>query len=219
LYFSVATWKKLISKIVTYRERHSTDTHSKRGGSPVPGVELYDSQNGKDINIAKQLVLEGHARMINKFGDLMKSHILLLDDDKGNGNATTPVLESPPSSPSTSHQNVPELTEPNTVAAKQNLTNGNHTPTPDKVANFLDGERTSASSKTNGDRSGKHPLKNILNKSASKVSPNNKIVNNNNLNSNFSRDSLNNDVMTTSWNDIVEEDQKNKSIMTPTKQN
>lgn len=43
----VAQWKKLVSRVVTYKERTKGDTSIRREGSPVPGVELYDSSEGK----------------------------------------------------------------------------------------------------------------------------------------------------------------------------
>jgi hypothetical protein len=188
---------------VTYRERHTNDIHSRRNGSPVPGVELYDSQNGKDINIAKQLVSEGHARMLPKFGDLAKSHVLLVEDPK------TPT---PPTTPSTSQSPPSPL----------HHTNGN-------VADFLAGERSQ--SPNTPQRKSKHPLKEFLNNSGAKTNGsahkshknnNTSINNNNNAGSGDSspsdspglKDSLNNDLLATNWNDIVEEDQMAKSITT-----
>ncbi|XP_053673348.1 tudor and KH domain-containing protein homolog [Anopheles nili] len=57
----MAQWKKIISKIVTYRNSKSP-LHG-RETSPVPGVELYDTaSNGVDlINIAHELVTAGLA--------------------------------------------------------------------------------------------------------------------------------------------------------------
>lgn len=46
----------------------------------MPGVELYDtSADGSDVNIAVELVNEGHAKVIMNFGDLNRSHVLRLD--------------------------------------------------------------------------------------------------------------------------------------------
>ncbi|KFB40048.1 AGAP010171-PA-like protein [Anopheles sinensis] len=60
----VAQWKKIISKIVTYRNGKSALPG--RETSPIPGVELFDmAPNGVDqINIAQELVKEGLARKL-----------------------------------------------------------------------------------------------------------------------------------------------------------
>lgn len=43
----VGQWKKMLSRTVTYKERTKGDTRIRREGSPVPGVELYDSSEGE----------------------------------------------------------------------------------------------------------------------------------------------------------------------------
>ncbi|KAK9887842.1 hypothetical protein WA026_000151 [Henosepilachna vigintioctopunctata] len=55
----VAQWKKLSAKINGYcvKERKRAG----REGSPVPGVDLYDYNNEKDVNIAEELVNCGYA--------------------------------------------------------------------------------------------------------------------------------------------------------------
>lgn len=78
--FSVAQWKKMLSKVVILQER-KTNHHFKRDGSPIPGVELYDTHNGRDINLAVEMVNENLARAIPKFGDLEKSRVLNVIDD------------------------------------------------------------------------------------------------------------------------------------------
>lgn len=85
----VAQWKKLISKTVTYRPGPSK-------GSQIPGVELFDIENGQDINIGQQLIMEGLAlpSTTGYFGDLVNSSVLKLEPD-------TPVLQK-------SNENTPE---------------------------------------------------------------------------------------------------------------
>ncbi|KAL9706390.1 hypothetical protein quinque_009908 [Culex quinquefasciatus] len=78
----VAQWKKLLSRIATYKNKGHRGGPCREGreGSPVPGVELYDtSADGSDVNIAVELVNEGHAKVIMNFGDLNRSHVLRLD--------------------------------------------------------------------------------------------------------------------------------------------
>lgn len=76
----VAQWKKLLSRIATYKNKGHRGSREGREGSPVPGVELYDtSADGGDVNIALELVNEGYAKMTLNLGDLNRSHILRLD--------------------------------------------------------------------------------------------------------------------------------------------
>lgn len=48
------------ARIVTTKERKYGDL-VRREGSPVPGVELYDPVDGREVNIASLLLREGHA--------------------------------------------------------------------------------------------------------------------------------------------------------------
>lgn len=43
---SVAKWKQLTAKIVTTKERFRGADMAQREGSPVPGIELYDTVEG-----------------------------------------------------------------------------------------------------------------------------------------------------------------------------
>ncbi|CAG9798125.1 unnamed protein product [Chironomus riparius] len=75
-------WKKMISKVVTYKDRKSFALQrpsNKRESSPVPGVELYEENS--DRNIALDLVENGYAEMSDRFGDLAKSSVLKIADD------------------------------------------------------------------------------------------------------------------------------------------
>ena len=74
-----ARWKKLISKVVAYKDRKSfafQRQSKQRESSPIPGVELYDSDENADKNIALELVKSGYAEMTDHFGDLSRSSIL-----------------------------------------------------------------------------------------------------------------------------------------------
>ncbi|GJQ86927.1 hypothetical protein Trydic_g11796 [Trypoxylus dichotomus] len=55
----VAQWKRLSAKINGYTEREKT--RAKREGSPVPGVDLFDVSNERDVDIAEELVKHGFA--------------------------------------------------------------------------------------------------------------------------------------------------------------
>ncbi|XP_058446127.1 tudor and KH domain-containing protein homolog isoform X2 [Malaya genurostris] len=74
-----AQWKKLLSRISTYKNKGHRGTREGREGSPIPGVELYDITPDGDVNIALELVSEGYAKMTTNFGDLNRSHVLRLD--------------------------------------------------------------------------------------------------------------------------------------------
>lgn len=79
-----AHWKKLISKVVAYKERKSfafQRQSNKRESSPIPGVELYDPDENADKNIALELVKLGYAEITENFGDLTKSAILNSADE------------------------------------------------------------------------------------------------------------------------------------------
>lgn len=81
----VAHWKKLISKVVTYKERKSfafQRQSTQRESSPIPGVELYDPEDNAGANIALVLVKLGYAEVSNRFGDLAKSAILHPSDNQ-----------------------------------------------------------------------------------------------------------------------------------------
>uniref|UniRef100_A0A1B0D8U1 Uncharacterized protein n=1 Tax=Phlebotomus papatasi TaxID=29031 RepID=A0A1B0D8U1_PHLPP len=66
----VAQWKKLLSRVVSYREKNPTEGTVKREGSPVPGVELFDTtEDGGDINVGAELVAEGLATTIDRYSE------------------------------------------------------------------------------------------------------------------------------------------------------
>lgn len=55
----VAQWKKLLAKINCYWNREKM--RAKRESSPVPGIDLYDFSNDKDVDVAQELVNHGYA--------------------------------------------------------------------------------------------------------------------------------------------------------------
>ncbi|XP_012288010.1 tudor and KH domain-containing protein homolog isoform X2 [Orussus abietinus] len=56
-----AQWKVLIAKVRGYKERLLGQGRSRREGSPIPCIELYDKIDDKEINIGKELIHEGFA--------------------------------------------------------------------------------------------------------------------------------------------------------------
>lgn len=87
----VAQEKKMISKVVTYKERKSfvlQRPSNKRESSPIPGVELYEEN--LERNIALELVQSGYAEMSDRFGDLAKSSVLAVDEKNEQSKEVTP---------------------------------------------------------------------------------------------------------------------------------
>uniref|UniRef100_A0A336MJR3 CSON013287 protein n=1 Tax=Culicoides sonorensis TaxID=179676 RepID=A0A336MJR3_CULSO len=165
----VAQWKKLLLNIVTYRPGVAK-------GNQIPGVELYDTENGHDINIGQQLISEGLAlpSTTGYFGDLVKSSVLKLQPE-----VTTIDLVTPDDSPNTSQEEEEKdsnngninTTEENTskedtkpTPAENNFNNNNFniTKEPKKdpqsaTLDFLSGERQS---QTNGNNENSTSTKN-----------------------------------------------------------
>ncbi|CAL7951693.1 unnamed protein product [Xylocopa violacea] len=57
----LAQWKVLVAKVRGYKERALSYGRSRREGSPIPCVDLYDKNEDKDINIGQELINEGFA--------------------------------------------------------------------------------------------------------------------------------------------------------------
>uniref|UniRef100_A0A182N8N1 Tudor domain-containing protein n=1 Tax=Anopheles dirus TaxID=7168 RepID=A0A182N8N1_9DIPT len=140
----VAQWKKIVSKIVTYRNSKSP-LHG-RETSPVPGVELYDTApNGVDqINIAHELVTEGLARhaTTDRQDELSRSQLFRLGLTNGGAGSSSQSssmdkVEETSASSSTSAstvissgKQVSESAQPNTYQQPKvqyrSLANGTH---------------------------------------------------------------------------------------------
>lgn len=104
----VASWKKLLLNIVTYRPGVANSNQ-------IPGVELFDIEDGHDINLGQQLIAEGLAlpSTTGYFGDLVKSAVLKLEPE-------TTTIDRAPSVPS-------EKTEESSKDTSLDSTNGNDT--------------------------------------------------------------------------------------------
>ncbi|KAH8240750.1 hypothetical protein KR026_004661 [Drosophila bipectinata] len=60
----VAHWRKLIARVVTYKERPKTTTSvnsAAKEGTPLPGVELFDPSEGAEVNIGDLMITQGFA--------------------------------------------------------------------------------------------------------------------------------------------------------------
>lgn len=108
-----AQWKKLISKVVAYKERKSfafQRQSKQRESSPIPGVELFDPDSAAEKNIAFELVKLGHAEMSLDFGDLTKSAILNIESSE----EVSPAVVVP-----VQVKDEPAVTKPATIAASK----------------------------------------------------------------------------------------------------
>lgn len=110
----VASWKKLLLNIVTYRPGVAK-------GNQIPGVELFDIEDGRDINLGQQLIAEGLAlpSTTGYFGDLVKSSVLKLEPTE-----TTTIDHT---------TSLPEKTEESSKDTSLDSTNGNADAKPDAV--------------------------------------------------------------------------------------
>ncbi|ALC40135.1 papi [Drosophila busckii] len=60
----VAHWRKLIARVVTYKERPKPTgavSSAVKEGTPLPGVELYDPTEGAELNIGDLMITQGFA--------------------------------------------------------------------------------------------------------------------------------------------------------------
>ncbi|KMY87613.1 tudor and KH domain-containing protein homolog [Drosophila simulans] len=60
----VAHWRKLIARVVTYKERPRATTavsSAAKEGTPLPGVELFDPADNSELNIADLMITQGFA--------------------------------------------------------------------------------------------------------------------------------------------------------------
>ncbi|EDV99337.1 tudor and KH domain-containing protein homolog [Drosophila grimshawi] len=64
----VAHWRKLIARVVTYKERPKVASGvnaATRDGTPLPGVELFDPTEGVEVNIGDLLITHGFAQPLD----------------------------------------------------------------------------------------------------------------------------------------------------------
>lgn len=132
----VASWKKLLLNIVTYRPGIAK-------GNQIPGVELFDVEDGRDINIGQLLIAEGLAlpSTTGYFGDLVKSSVLKLEPD-----TTTTIDLGPTPSLNQTDTSLLDVTNGNetTKDASENNFNNNLESKKDPqtiTQDFLSGER------------------------------------------------------------------------------
>ncbi|KNC22393.1 hypothetical protein FF38_04660 [Lucilia cuprina] len=66
-YTQVARWKKLIARVVTYKDRVKsiTGNTAAREGSPIPGVEIYEIQEGVEVNLGHMMITHGYANPLS----------------------------------------------------------------------------------------------------------------------------------------------------------
>ncbi|XP_043274911.1 tudor and KH domain-containing protein homolog isoform X2 [Venturia canescens] len=92
----VAQWKVLIAKVRGYKERALGLGSSRREGSPIPCVDLYDKNDSKDINIGKQMVVENLAEAEEGAWSAASSTLSLSRRSNDSARSPTPVRSPPP---------------------------------------------------------------------------------------------------------------------------
>lgn len=155
-----ARWKKLISKVVTYKERRSfafQRQSMKRESSPIPGVELYDPEVNPDKSIAHELVRLGYAELSDNFGDLSRSAILNSNKSDGAEIVIETVKEKSPDK-----EKSPLKENKSTVVEDQqtNPVNEEKPQLPSINAEPTNENQNNSSAKTNG--TPKEPVTNLL---------------------------------------------------------
>uniref|UniRef100_A0A182S883 Tudor domain-containing protein n=1 Tax=Anopheles maculatus TaxID=74869 RepID=A0A182S883_9DIPT len=126
----VAQWKKIVAKIVTYRNGKSPLRG--RESSPIPGVELYDTApNGTDlINIGQELIAEGLARSAayDRTDELSRSQLFRLGLTNGGSSSQSSSIDDKSVSSSTSASTVVSSGRHTGTSIEQyrSLANGTH---------------------------------------------------------------------------------------------
>ncbi|XP_071875523.1 tudor and KH domain containing protein papi [Bombus fervidus] len=57
----LAEWKVLHAKVKNFKRRIFGFGRSRREGSPIPSIELYNNHNDEEINIGEEMIKEGYA--------------------------------------------------------------------------------------------------------------------------------------------------------------
>ncbi|XP_011302342.1 tudor and KH domain-containing protein [Fopius arisanus] len=99
-----AQWKVLITKVRGFKERALGQGMSRREGSPIPSVDLFDRNDNLDVNIGKQLVMENLAVPIEDSWSAASSTLSLSRPSQDSSSPTS--LKSP--LPPRSHKIIPD---------------------------------------------------------------------------------------------------------------
>ncbi|XP_076618490.1 tudor and KH domain containing protein papi isoform X1 [Colletes latitarsis] len=108
---SLAQWKLLVAKVKGYKERAIGYGRSRREGTPIPCVDIFDkNDNHKDINVAHQLINEGFAEPEEALSSAASSTLSLSTRSHDATSTSRPASVSPLAkrvlSPETSTQNL-----------------------------------------------------------------------------------------------------------------
>ncbi|XP_073825382.1 tudor and KH domain containing protein papi [Musca autumnalis] len=164
----VARWKKLISRVVTYKDRVKTLTGNAaaREGSPIPGVELYDIQEGIEINLGHMMISHGYALPLSEdYPRALSPYTASLSNSNDALTSSTtssikPQSPQPPLSPACSNEVADsaedalieeQLKHLKTVTPFNKYLNGNDVAiTKMSPSEFLNGGQATTANNTNG---------------------------------------------------------------------
>ncbi|XP_076239155.1 tudor and KH domain containing protein papi [Calliopsis andreniformis] len=91
----LAQWKILVAKVRRYKERAFSYGISRREGSPIPCLELFDKNDDKDINIGQELINEGFAELEETLSSAASSTLSLSTRSHDMTTISSPASSSP----------------------------------------------------------------------------------------------------------------------------
>ncbi|CAD1478884.1 unnamed protein product, partial [Heterotrigona itama] len=115
-------WKILLAKVKGYKERTFGCGSSRREGSPIPCVELYNKYENEEINVGQEMIKEGYAEPEETLSSAASSTLSLSTrsrhcDEIGIVPSPVPSPPKPTFSPetsvNTSHKSVSSIETPN----------------------------------------------------------------------------------------------------------
>ncbi|XP_050486216.1 tudor and KH domain-containing protein homolog [Bombus huntii] len=98
----LAEWKVLYAKVKGFKERTFGYGRSRREGSPIPSVELYNKHENEEINIGCEMIKEGYAELEETAPSTASSTLSLFSRHYDVGSVSTPPLTKRALSPETS---------------------------------------------------------------------------------------------------------------------
>ncbi|XP_076164200.1 tudor and KH domain containing protein papi [Ptiloglossa arizonensis] len=91
----LAQWKLLIAKVRGYKERAVGFGRSRREGTPIPCVDIFDKNDNRDINVGQELINECFAEPEEALSSAASSTLSLSTRSHDVISSSTPVSISP----------------------------------------------------------------------------------------------------------------------------
>ncbi|XP_068980197.1 tudor and KH domain-containing protein homolog [Bombus flavifrons] len=113
----LAEWKVLYAKVKGFKERTFGYGRSRREGSPIPSVELYNKHDNEEINIGCEMIKEGYAEQEETVPSTASSTLSLFSRHYDIGGISTPLTKralSPEMSANNSRKLDSAIDSPNT---------------------------------------------------------------------------------------------------------